>query len=200
MMNEIAEPEPKLAPPGAGLPALECFVGRCLLWLSRLRGNRAVFNNQFNREREVIRALVASCDAESAARRVLIPRLRGLEDSSRYWSVWMTLDHLRKVNLGFARIIGALSKGVQLPGQASTASVKPDPAVTGTVVAEYEASCDAVMAAVAGVPNLKTAVRFRHPWFGTLDALGWHVLAGNHMGLHRVQMERILAGIGESVD
>jgi hypothetical protein len=30
---------------------------------------------------------------------VLIARPRGLEDSSRYWSVWMTLDHLRIVHL-----------------------------------------------------------------------------------------------------
>ena len=81
------------------------------------------------------------------------------------------------------------------PGKASTATVKPSPAVTASVVAEYEESCDALLAAVAAAPNLTTAARFAHPWFGPLDAAGWHALAGGHMGIHRVQIERILKGL-----
>ena len=80
------------------------------------------------------------------------------------------------------------------PGEASTATVKPGPAVTASVMAEYEAACDALLVAVAAAPDLKTAVRFAHPWFGPMDAWGWHALAGVHMGIHRVQLERILQG------
>ncbi|MBX3389322.1 MAG: hypothetical protein KF691_07680 [Phycisphaeraceae bacterium] len=49
-----------------------------------------------------------SLSAGAAAERVLIPRLRGLEDSSRYWSVWMMLDHLRIVNSQVAMVIASL--------------------------------------------------------------------------------------------
>jgi hypothetical protein len=192
-MNE--NEEPKLAPPGAGLPKIELLIGR-FLFARRLRsGTRESFNTQFQSERESIRALVRSCDAVSASRRVLIKRPRGMEDSSRNWSVWMTLDHLRIVNGGITRTIGALVKGMVPPGKASTAAVKPGPDVTADVVAEYEASCDALLAQVAAAPDLKTAVRFAHPWFGPLDAFGWHAMAASHMGIHRVQIERIIAGL-----
>jgi hypothetical protein len=191
-MNEIAEP--KLAPPGAGLPRFELFVARALFAFTQMRGNRDTFNAHFQREREAIHRLIRSCDAESAARRVLIARLPGMEDSSQNWSVWMTLDHLRIIHNGLGRTIGSLAKGIVPPGKASTAAVKPSPDVTAAVVSDYEKSCAELLATVAAIPNLKTAARFAHPWFGPLDAAGWHAMAGTHLAIHRRQIERILEG------
>lgn len=90
---------------------------------------------------------------------------------------------------------GMIEPGAGEAGEASTAAVKPSQAVTASVVAEYEESCDALLAAVAVAPDLKTAIRFVHPWFGPIDAFGWHALAGGHMGIHRAQIERILQGL-----
>jgi hypothetical protein len=192
-MNEAAEP--KLAPPGAGLPKIELFVARTLFAFTQMRGNRDTFNAHFQRERDTIRALLRSCDAESSARRVLIARVRGLEDSSRYWSVWMTLEHLRIIHGGINRTIGALAKGIVPPGKASTAAVKPALDITAAVVPEYEKSCDDLLATVAAIPDLKTKARFTHPWFGSLDASGWHAMAGTHLAIHRKQIEQILNGL-----
>jgi hypothetical protein len=191
-MNE--NNEPNLAPPGAGLPALEHFIARVMFGLKRLTGNREAFNAKFSEERAAIRRLVSGLSPETAGKRVLIARCRGLEDSSRYWSVWMTLDHLRIVHNAFIGIFTALGSGKVPDGEASTAAVKPDPAVGESVVAEYEASCDGILATVAAISDLKTAVKFPHPWFGPMDAFGWHALAGGHMSIHRIQIERILAG------
>ena len=190
-----AQTEPKLAPPGAGLPKMELFVAKLLFALRRKTGNRASFDARFRSERQLIASLVRTCDAESGARRVLIRRPPGLEDSSRYWSVWMTLDHLRIVHRGFVRVIKALTNGIIPEGKASTADVKPSSEATSAVVDAYEESCDALLAAVDASSNLKTAVCFAHPWFGPLDAAGWHALAGGHMGIHRVQIARILKGL-----
>jgi hypothetical protein len=173
------------------LPRHELLIGRLLFALRRWTTGRAAVNARFQREREAIRGLVESCDAPSAARRVLIARPAGLEDSSRYWSIWMTLDHLRIVHQRMSRVIGALAKGVVPPGMASTAAVKPSPLATSSVVEEYENSCEALLAVVAGVEDLRTGVRYAHPWFGPLDAAGWHALAAGHLGIHRVQIERI---------
>jgi hypothetical protein len=115
-----------------------------------------------------------------------------MEDSSRYWSVWMTLDHLRIVNESIVRIIGALADGKVPKTPASTAGVKPSPDATEAVIAEFGKSCDALPATVAGIADLNTPARYAHPWFGPLNAAGWHALAGIHMGLHRGQIERIL--------
>src|SRR6185503_14638043 len=101
--------EPKLAPPGAGLPKAELFIARMLFSRRLKKGNRESFVQSFEKERETVRELVQSIDGAAAAKRVLIDRVRGLEDSSRFWSVWMTLEHLRIVQTGIARTIPALA-------------------------------------------------------------------------------------------
>lgn len=193
-----ADIESKLAPPGAGLPTIELQVAKLSFAFYRRRSDRETVNAQFQHEREMIRKLVSACDADSGGRRVLIERPRGLEDSSRYWSVWMTLDHLRIIHQSMARVIGALTKGVMPGGKASTAAVKPSAQVIASVVEEYEKSCDALLAVVAATDNLKTKARYAHPWFGPLDAAGWHALAPRHLRIHRVQIERIVRGIAGS--
>ena len=195
VIQMTANVETQLAPPGAGLPGMELFIGRMIFAWRRWTGSRQTFNARFEFERAAIRKLVDSCDAESAGRRVLIERQRGMEDSSRYWSVWMTLDHLRIVNLQIGQIISALARDVVPPGRSSTANVKPSPNASESVRAEYEASCDQLVVTVGAVQNLRTAVRYAHPWFGPLDASGWHALAGGHMGIHRGQIEQILTGL-----
>lgn len=187
--------EAQLAPPGAGLPFPENFIARGLLALKRLTGSNDSFTARFICEREAIRHLIGPLDATSLAQRVLIQRPPGLEDSSRFWSVLMTLDHLRIVHHAFVGIIGALAEGRVPEGEASTAAVKPDPAVTPHVIDDYEASCDALLEVLSTVKNFNTRTRYPHPWFGPMDAHGWHALIGSHMGIHRVQIERILKGL-----
>ncbi|WP_395743931.1 DinB family protein [Prosthecobacter sp.] len=186
---------PQLAPPGAGLPLVELWAARLLFGLTRWRGNRESFVARFEQERAAIRALVKSCPETRRGERVLIIRLRGLEDSSRNWSVWMTLDHLRITNTAVAQVITALTQGQVPKRKASTAAVKPSATVTAEVEDEYERSCDAVLKVLTDGTELKTRLRFAHPWFGPLSGLGWAAMAGMHMGLHRAQIQSILAGL-----
>src|SRR5215831_15507645 len=158
--------EPKLAPPGAGLPKVELFIAQRLFAWRRRTGNRELFNSRFQQERAKIERMVRDCDAKSAAQRILIQRPRGLEDSSRYWSVWMTLEHLRIVHSSIIRIIHALVEGITLKGTSSTARVKPGAQVTADVVGAYAKSCDDLLATVVAERDLKTPVRYAHPWFG----------------------------------
>lgn len=183
---------PQLAAPGAGLPLIELGIANLLLRVRLWSGNRESFNARFNQERLAIRALVASCRGEQGGVRALIARPVGLEDSSRDWSVWMTLDHLRIVHSEIATVVELLGRDVAPQQKVSTATVKPDPNVTASVIADYEASCETVLAAVAAVPDLRTKVCLPHPWFGPMDAFGWYGLLGVHMAIHRVQIQRIL--------
>ncbi len=119
MLPRMSEkPEPNLAPPGAGLPKLELLAARALFGWNQMRSTRESANNRFQQERGAVRALIARCDAKSGAERVLIARVRGMEDSSRNWSVWMTLDHLRIIHNAVSRTIGALAEGSVPPGKA----------------------------------------------------------------------------------
>ena len=190
--------EVKLAPPGAGLPAPELQIARLLFLWRKCIGNREIYNTRFQQERRKIRALLTACEGATGGQRVLIRRVRGLEDSSRNWSVWMTLDHLRIVHRSIALVIGALSRGKAMEGQASTAAVKPSPEVTSAIIAEYEQSCDDLLATVEKVKDWNSPARYAHPWFGPLDARGWHALSAGHLRIHRVQIERIIEGLGRA--
>lgn len=160
---------PQLAPPRAGLPFPENLIARILPGLKRGTGSPRSFTAKFVAERGRIASLVSGKDAETLSTRVLIARPPGLEESSRHWSVWMTLDHLRIVHHAFIGVLDSLANERVPDGGASTAAVKPDAQVTGAVVEEYEASCDALLA-----------------------------LSGGHMAIHRVQIERILQVMGKS--
>ena len=40
--------------------------------------------------------------------------------------------------------------------------------------------------------DLRNRIRHPHPWFGSLDVLGWHALAEIRNGFHRRQIEMIV--------
>ncbi len=184
--------EPRLAPPGAGIPTVERLIGGAIFAIQRWRGTPRRFTALFERERQAIARLYRERDEDTLNRRVLIPRLRGLEDSSRYWSVAMALDHLRIVNEQITRVIDELTQGRVPAGEASTAAVKPSENPGADVIPAYESSCDGLIAMATGKSELRTKARYAHPWFGPLDAAGWHAMAAVHMGIHRAQIARIL--------
>ena len=194
-MRKYVEPPgrtpPRLQPPGAGLPAPELFVARLLFHWQAWRATRAGAAALFTRQRVAILRLARGVDPAEGGRRVLITRLPGLEDSSRHWSVFMTVDHLRIVNAQIAEVIRLLGRGEAPTFAASTAAVKPRVGVNDAVIGEFEAACDGLEQAVAGVSDLRTPLRLAHPWFGPLDAAGWHFLAAFHMRLHHCQITMI---------
>lgn len=185
----------KLAPPGAGLPKPELLIARLLFgWFRRTR-SRADVTALFEEEQRRILDLASACDETRGTRRVLIKRLPGMEDSSRHWSVFMTLEHLRIVNEAVRESIRSLADGVVPARIASTAAVKPSPDSGANAVGAFAEGCDLFREAVAAIPGLRTAARYPHPWFGPLDAAGWHAMAAFHLRLHRKQVEAILAAM-----
>ena len=186
---------PKLAAPGAGLPFPELFIARRLFALKCWKGHREAFIAKFQAEQAKIQDLLASLPESQRGEQILIPRLRGMEDSSRNWSVWMTLDHLRITNTAFAHIISTLTKGKTPKLIADTAAVKPDPSVTATIEEEFLKSCQTFLKVIEKAGDLKTEVRHLHPWFGPLDAFRWLALASMHMGIHRAQIAAIIPAL-----
>ncbi len=186
---------PKLEPPGAGLPPLELRIARLLFHGSRFLSNHAKATATLDDEEQRIRSLTARCDGVVATRRVLIARIPGMEDSSRHWSVNMTLDHLRIVNEGIAGTITLLRGGRAPNRPASTAAVKPSENVTAQILPDFAESCAKLKTCATPAAALKDTPKFAHPWFGPLDASAWYFMAGFHMRLHRRQIERILEGM-----
>ncbi len=191
-MNHSVLTPPKLAAPGAGLPKIELFIANLMIHWKARRTSREAAEATFAGEQDTILRLIKGVPPDQLGMPVLIKRLQGLEDSSRYWSVLMTLDHLRIVNQQIAGAIASLCGG-NLPAQAaSIAGVKPDEKVDSSVIAAFEAACAEFENTVAAQTNLRTAVKYAHPWFGPMDAAAWHFMTGFHMRLHRKQIHNIL--------
>ena len=184
--------EPVLAPPGAGLPWAELLFGRVLFGGMRLVWSRDAALRRFVREARQLTATFQSLNDETGTRRVLVPRLMGLEDSSRYWSPFMIAQHLVIVNRDALVIIEALCAGQVPPGEVRMAGLKPAPDAGRSAVADFEnivAEFERRLPELTGWPG---AGRHRHPWFGPLSAHGWMCMTAMHHGIHRRQLARVL--------
>ncbi|MDD3450128.1 MAG: DinB family protein [Gammaproteobacteria bacterium] len=191
--------EPQLQRPGAGLPPLELALSRAGLRLLRLALSDARATRLFFDEGRRVFEMARSTPLPLAGEPALIRRVPGMEDSSRNWSLYMVLDHLRRVNNGIARIIAALCAGEGVPGEVRIEDVKPDPDAMVEVLGSYEASVERYLQTARRIPRSAGRGTHPHPWFGPLDAHGWHCLAALHHRIHRRQIERIREQLGVSV-
>jgi hypothetical protein len=150
---------------------------------------------QFKLEAEKIVSLARSVSAAQGTVPVLIGRITGIEDSSRYWSVFMVLDHLKIVNEGMAQIIEDLSHDRPFAQEVRIQDVKPHAASGLDTVDRFMKSVTNYGATIARLGTLGHRVRHPHPWFGPMTAHDWHCLAGIHHWVHRRQIERVKQGL-----
>lgn len=190
-----AEAAPQLDKPGAGIPLHQKLLFRYVVkpFVSS-RGTWEDDTKRFDAIAAKILNETGTLDAASLERRILIPPQTGLEDSSRYWSVAMTLEHIVIVSNGISRAIIALSNGVVTDGKPDTAAVKPHAGINGaealSMFGDYVA--DAMQKLDAKVGDRASKLTYAHPWFGDFNAHQWHWLLGIHQGLHLKQIREIV--------
>ncbi|BCU77728.1 hypothetical protein llg_24430 [Luteolibacter sp. LG18] len=182
-----------MAAPGAGLPAVEGWLARHVIFPRFVRKTTtAEAVDRFVADGRWIVERVRALEPERQRTRVRIERLRGMEDSSREWSPLMVVEHLLITGPAMLGAARSLSAGV-VPGRAvSTAAVKPKGEAGAELLEEFGRLLDGYPAAVAAL-TFPTKPKFPHPWFGPLDARRWVVLNAFHQALHRRQLERIVA-------
>lgn len=185
-----------LQPPGAGLPTFELtwlrIYFRCMCAVT----SRNAAMQRFKREAEKILSLARIVSATQGTVPVLIDRITGIEDSSRCWSVFMVLDHLRIVNVGMTQIIEDLSHDRPFAQEVRIQDVKPHVDSGPDVVDRFIQSVATYEATINRLGKLSHRVHHPHPWFGPMTADDWHCLAGIHHWVHRRQIERVKQGLG----
>jgi hypothetical protein len=181
--------------PGAGLPAVQAWALKAVFrTVARCRGWKAS-TAAFLSENARLCALTEPLGDADLARRVLIAPLFGIEDSSRFWSPAMVLEHLVISVNGIAGAMVALERGKVPPRQVSIADIKPRGAGEArAAIGQFRESmgryAERFGAPVAGARRSRT---HPHPWFGPLTIHDWHTLVAVHNAIHRRQVERILA-------
>ena len=191
---------PALQPPGAGLPWWERLAAKYVVFPRACRRlGWAGAAELFQAEGARVLAIWDSLPAGRLAERVLIRRFAGIEDSSRYWSAEMTVEHLTVVGAGIRHIVRSLRRGDAIDRPARVEDVKPrgeaGPAAVRAVFVRLLADVAEEEKVEPPIPP-GVGPRHAHPWFGPIDAFRWHALLGIHQGLHRRQLDAIRAGLG----
>lgn len=191
-----------LAPPGAGLPVAQAFALRHLIFPAyclTTSWDKAL--NAFETEGKKAVALAETLSAEQLQRRVLVKAPLGIEDSSRYWSAAMVLEHLIEVGSRIAVGIVELTHNTTVTVKADIADVKPKGDQDVEILQDFRqflGDYAQIIAEDAG--NRKSKATLSHPWFGDLNAHQWICLGAVHQSIHRKQMQRIVASLlGDSV-
>ena len=186
--------------PGAGLPWYERDTLNFLFKTgAHLLSDRATLNI-FRAETSELLRIAYDDESFDVFEKLQIPRVIGIEDSSRNWSVAMVLDHLCLTNAEMIVAVDSLSKGIVPKGIVDIALYKPNPNVGidvfdrfAAVNERYVNSIESLLEAGA---RLNRRPVFPHPWFGWLGPHQWHVLAAFHQRIHRRQVQKIVAMLG----
>jgi hypothetical protein len=193
----MASEDNRVARPAAGLPPLEAFLLRRVLFPAYCRftsWDKAAA--VFEAEGKKLIALARPLSSDLFQKKVLIRPLCGLEDGSRGWSAEMVLEHLIEVGTHIAIRIVELSQGEKPRLQADAAGLEPMGGQGLRRLEDYIAfSDDYAKTLQEDVGDRRGKLAHPHPWLGPLTAHGWACLGAVHQTVHRRQMQRIVAGL-----
>jgi len=136
-------------------------------------------------------ALARELGPERAATPVRVPKMPGVDEDMRDWSILETLEHNRIVNGMMMRVFDHLANDAPEPPKVDT---KRDVMPVGElefdqVTDGFDESVSAFLAATNKPERTRGTARRRHPLFGPFDAHMWHCMMGFHLMVHRRQME-----------
>jgi hypothetical protein len=191
----LSESEPKLDRPGAGLPIPLRWIAR---WMVPWRAKRTPWQEsvaRFERNSKKIEEISKTLSETQLNQRVLVAPIAGLEDSSRYWSAGMVLEHLMLAGRAFHQIIEQLSNGTVPPIEVRVEKVKPPVHQRHQQVVQ-----DFQQFWTQFFPSLKLGPkhdqpRLLHPWFGPLNAHQWVYVLSVHHSVHLKQLRNIVDGL-----
>jgi len=190
--------EPRLAPPGAGIPIyqkllLKLVVGPFISAKTPWEKSQRTFE----KISEKIFQEVEGLSENELNQRVLVPPQTGLEDSSRYWSIKMTLEHLGIVGRKIFLVVSELSHGRTPQEKADIALLKPQGKMTAlqTVQDFKNFTSNDFQQLNQNLGDRNSSAKFSHPWFGFMNAQQWYWLLGTHQIVHLKQIREIKKGL-----
>jgi hypothetical protein len=194
LQSENVNAAPQLAPPGAGLPwyhnlMLRFYVGPFVAGRAKWTVSEQTFHKVNGRILKEIEGLTE----KQLSTKILVPPQLGLEDSSRYWSIAMVLEHLVIVGEGITQGIMLLSNGKIPPVTVDIAAVKPIGAMSASEsVNQFKSFCgEDFKKFLQQVGDKNSPLSLKHPWFGPFKTSQWFWLLGMHGALHLKQIREI---------
>jgi len=193
------QPNPKLAPPGAGIPWTDRLLGH--LFLRPFVAEKTPWQTsteRFLKNHSKILKELEGLSPDQLNAKILVPPQKGLEDSSRFWSVAMTLEHLLIVGNRIQTGIIELSTGRTINEKVDIAKVKPQGSKDlGHLLSDFKNFAENTPKIIASqIQDQNSKAKYYHPWFGSLSMTGWYWLLAMHGGIHLQQIREIKKGLG----
>jgi hypothetical protein len=192
----IAKPfvQEELEKAGKGLPKVEGFLLKNLLFpivAKLLSPERAI--KMFEKEGEKIIKSVENISNEKLFQKVLIPKVFGIEDNSRYYSPAMVLWHLIYVGEAVEKGVVNLSRGEKIDLVVKIENFKPFVEIEEDIPQKFQTFLNNYRANIEeNVADLSLSNCHSHPWLGCLNPHKWLVLSAVHQMVHRRQLDKIL--------
>jgi len=187
----------ELGKSGAGLSSARVLLAKHIFFpiLNRFLSWEKAWDI-FDKEGQKIIELASTLNKEQLFERVLVPKLFGLEDNSRYYSVAMVLEHLLMVGGALQIRIPILSKGKKLNKYIKIEDVKPYKEIDENVIEKFEEFLATYREKLEkNIEDIHINNTSMHPWFGEFNPKQWSILAVVHQTVHRRQIEAILRGL-----
>jgi len=189
----------QLQKPGQGLPFIESLVLRH--WVMPRLTKKMSWNECtefFVKHSKVIIQIAQKLSKENLETKILINRIPGMEDSSRFWSITMVMEHLLITTPMMKEVVIGLSQGKTLKDKVDIAAVKPlGQKSTDEILSQFIHLSSNVMTEIDDkVLDRASKSTLFHPWFGLMTAHQWHWLMAIHTSLHARQAKAISKELG----
>lgn len=192
--QEDKEIQNSLEKAGNGLPKIDAIflkhIGFPILKTFISWDNAMKF---FEYEGKLVLELVKDLPKDRLFKKVLIPKLFGIEDNSRYYSPAMVLLHLICVGEALQEGIVSLSKNEKINFTVKIENFKPFVEIDEDIVEKYELFLNNYRNFIeTNVQNKYINNCHKHPWFGCLNPHQWLVMSAIHQMVHQRQIKKIL--------
>jgi len=138
----------------------------------------------------------ASVPEDKRDQKVLVPRMKGVEDSSRFWCVNEVLEHLMITGEGMRMVIKSLAAGQPTDYVVRIENFKPKGKYQGgDARPDFKKFVEETVSQLEGLKIEDGGLEHLHPWLGDFNALQWTWLLAGHSGLHLAQLQAIKKGL-----
>ena len=124
-----------------------------------------------------------------------VPKMMGVDEDMRDWSLFQLLEHNTIVNRSITRLICELSEGVP-PAEMTRIDPKRDVMPSAgpgeEQVEAFRLSVEDFLDRVGPLSGLRNTIRIPHPVFGRFNAHQWTCMLGFHLSVH-LRQARFLA-------
>jgi hypothetical protein len=141
---------------------------------------------------------VDAVDFDYAGIEVEVPRLFGLPEEWRKWTLFMVLDHLEKFQRAALELVSHLAEDRQPLVAMRLEDLTPEEDASADIAGRFAETARRFQRELVQMLPIRTVREFEHPLFGPLNAKQWIACSLSHHKIHRRHAHKITTIAGKT--